>query len=195
MRLPPRPFVYAIVDSDVHADPVATAQQAAASAAFLQLRAKDWDARRVIEAARAIKSCVSKPLLINDRADVALAAGADGVHLGQDDLPPAAARAILGPEAIIGITAFTAQHFAALDPTIVDYAGTGPVYPTATKPDKPVLGVDGFAALVALSPVPVVGIGGITADNAAPVIAAGAAGVAVLRAAGESKAIQEALTL
>ncbi len=196
MRLPQKPFVYCILDPYVHADPVDVAQQAErGGAGLLQLRAKTWDARSIIEVARAIQAVVSVPLLLNDRADLALAAGADGVHVGQDDLPPAVARAILGPNAIVGATAFTAQHFATLDAGVVDYAGTGPVYPTATKPDKPVLGLDGFAALVKISPVPVVGIGGIDARTARDVIDAGAAGVAVLRAAQDARAIREAITL
>jgi thiamine-phosphate pyrophosphorylase len=193
VTLPPRPFVYAILDPDVHGDVVNAAHRASAGAGLLQLRAKGWDARSIIEAGRAIKAAVRVPLIINDRADLALAAGANGVHLGQSDLPYAAARSILGPKAIIGATAFIAQHFAALDPAIVDYAGTGPVYPTLTKPNKPVLGLVDFSALVHASPVPVVGIGGITADNAAPVITAGAAGVAVLRAAESARVIQEAI--
>lgn len=154
---------------------------------LIQLRCKTMEARTIIETAKALKAAVPVPLIIDDRPDIAFAAGADGVHLGQDDIPCAVARAILGPHAIIGITAFEAAHFAALDPTLVDYVGTGPVYKTLTKPDKPVLGVERFAALVHLSPVPVVGIGGIDAGNAAPVMAAGAAGVAVIRAVGEAK--------
>jgi len=121
------------------------------------------------------------PLLVNDYVDVVVAASADGVHLGQGDVSPAEARAKLGVDAIIGQTAFTEAHIAAVDDRVVDYIGTGPFYPTQTDKGKPVLGAVRFAALAALSPVPVVGIGGITPDNACAVIEAGADGVAMMR--------------
>ncbi len=124
--------------------------------------------------------------LINDHVHIAAAIGADGVHLGQGDMNLSEARSILGPEAIIGLTAFTSAHFAALDPAVVDYAGTGPFYPTQTDKGKPVLGAAGFKALRALSPVPVVGIGGITPENARAVIDAGADGVAMMRSVTEA---------
>ena len=121
------------------------------------------------------------PLLINDYVDAAFAVGAAGVHIGQGDISPAEARQKLGRDAIIGLTAFTPEHMAAVDPEIVDYVGTGPFYPTKTDKGKPVLGDKEFAKISALSPVPVVGIGGITPQNAAPVIKAGAQGVAMMR--------------
>lgn len=188
-RLPPAPLLYVIVDPDTCAGrgvvDVARAAEAG-GAGLIQLRSKNAGARDLIDAARALKAALTVPVIVNDRADVALAAGADGAHLGQGDLPPAAARAILGPGAIIGATAFVPAHMAALDPQVVDYAGTGPVFPTPTKLDKPVLGVAEFAALARLSPVPVVAIGGIAEKNAAPPMAAGAAGVAVMRAVGQA---------
>ena len=122
------------------------------------------------------------PLLINDYVDVAFAIGADGVHLGQGDDDVIEARAKLGEAAIIGQTAFTPEHMAKIDPKIVDYVGTGPFYPTRTDKGKPVLGAARFAEIAALSPVPVVGIGGITPDNARAVMDAGASGVAMMRA-------------
>ncbi len=127
------------------------------------------------------------PFLINDNVDVAFAVGADGVHLGQTDTPPLEARKRLGPSAIIGQTAFTANHMRAVDPAVVDYVGTGPFFPTLTDKGKPVLGPLAFKALVALSPVPVVGIGGITPDNMAHVIACGASGVAMMRSISEAE--------
>ena len=126
------------------------------------------------------------PLLINDYPEVAQAVGASGVHLGQGDVSPAEARKILGANAIIGQTAFTPEHMADVDPSIVDYVGTGPFFETQTDKGKPVLGAEKFAALVKLAPVPVVGIGGITPENAAEVIAAGASGVAMMRAISEA---------
>lgn len=130
-------------------------------------------------------------LLVDDRVDVVLAArlnGArvDGVHLGQSDLPATAARAILGPDAVVGLTANTTEHLAAvhaLPSGTVDYLGVGVIRPTATKPDHPApLGLDGFAALAAATPLPCVAIGGITVADAAPLRRAGAAGLAVVSA-------------
>lgn len=126
------------------------------------------------------------PFLVNDYVDIAKDVEADGVHIGQGDLSPLDARKILGDEAIIGLTAFTEGHIAAIDPAVVDYIGTGPFFPTQTDKGKPVLGAARFKELAALSPVPVVGIGGITADNALEVLRAGADGVAVMRAISEA---------
>ncbi|SDO29167.1 thiamine-phosphate pyrophosphorylase [Microbacterium sp. ru370.1] len=127
--------------------------------------------------------------VIDDRVDVALAArerGArvDGIHLGQSDLPVDAARALLGTDALIGWTANTPAHLsaaAALPPGTVDYLGVGVIRATATKPDHPhPLGVDGFAALAASTPLPCVAIGGIDVDDVAALRRAGAAGIAVV---------------
>lgn len=127
--------------------------------------------------------------VIDDRLDVALAArdrGArvDGIHLGQSDLPVDAARALLGTDALIGWTANTPAHLAAaaaLPPGTVDYLGVGVIRATATKPDHPrPLGVDGFAALAASTPLPCVAIGGIDVDDVAALRRAGAAGIAVV---------------
>lgn len=127
------------------------------------------------------------PLIINDHIDAAFAVGAAGVHLGQEDSSPVAAREKLGVDAVIGQTAFTAEHMAAIDPAVVDYVGTGPFYETQTDKGKPVLGPDKFQALVELAPVPVVGIGGITPDNARAVMTSGADGVAMMRAISEAE--------
>ena len=132
------------------------------------------------------------PFLINDHIDVAFAVEADGVHLGQGDASPEAAREKLGDKAIIGQTAFTVEHLTAIDPSIVDYVGTGPFYPTQTDKGKPVLGAEAFAELVKISPVPVVGIGGITAENATAVIDASAQGVAMMRAISEAESPEAA---
>lgn len=132
------------------------------------------------------------PFLINDHVEVAFAVGADGVHLGQGDTGPKAARDRLGDMAIIGQTAFTPEHMAAIDPAVVDYVGTGPFYETKTDKGKPVLGAEKFTELVGLSPVPVVGIGGVTPENAKPVLDAGAKGVAMMRAISEAERPDEA---
>ncbi|MBN7794937.1 bifunctional hydroxymethylpyrimidine kinase/phosphomethylpyrimidine kinase [Microbacterium esteraromaticum] len=128
-------------------------------------------------------------LVVDDRVDAVLAArrrGArvDGVHVGQSDMPATEVRRLLGPDALVGLTANTLEHLAALRdlPTgTVDYIGAGVIRPTSTKPDHPApLGVAGFVALAAQSPVPAVAIGGIRSDDVVPLRAAGAAGVAVV---------------
>ncbi|MBD8044765.1 thiamine phosphate synthase [Arthrobacter sp. Sa2BUA2] len=130
-------------------------------------------------------------VLVDDRVDVYLAARAagarvHGVHVGQSDLPVAAVRAITGPDAVVGLTANTAAHLdavRALTPGTVDYLGAGVIHPTSTKPDHPVpLGVDGFQAFTASSPVPCVAIGGIELTDIPALRAAGASGAAVVSA-------------
>ncbi|MBX2834891.1 MAG: thiamine phosphate synthase [Micavibrio sp.] len=159
-------------------------------ATLIQYRNKDASQMQVILAEAAMLqewlSPLGVPLLINDYVDVAFAVGAAGVHLGQGDDNPAEARARLGNQAIIGQTAFTPEHIAKIDPQVIDYIGTGPFYETKTDKGKPVLGAEKFAEMVKLSPVPVVGIGGITPNNAAAVIAAGADGVAMMRSVSEA---------
>ena len=170
---------------------------------MVQLRDKGASlstARRVRDVVRVYneESGSHVPFLINDHVEIARGIGADGVHLGQGDMAAAQAREILGPEAIIGLTAFTQEQIRAVDRGVVDYIGTGPFYETHTKKGKPVLGPPEtggngeFARLAALSPVPVVGIGGITPENAAAVIAAGARGVAMMRSVSEADDVEGA---
>ncbi len=149
------------------------------------------DKRGDIDLARAGAKCVKRaiddhacdiPFLINDYPELVVEIGADGVHVGQGDMSPLQVRKLIGDDAILGLTAFNIDHMAAINPAIVDYAGTGPVYPTQTDKGKPILGVEGLREVVALSPVPVVAIGGITAAVAADVMASGVLGIAVMRA-------------
>jgi thiamine-phosphate pyrophosphorylase len=154
-------------------------------ATMVQYRDKSGDLNAINRNAAILQKICDEfaaAFLINDHVDLAQTINADGVHLGQGDMSAAEARRVLGPDAIIGITAFTPVHMTAIDPGIVDYAGTGPVYPTQTDKGKQVLGPEKFAQLVKLCPVQVVGIGGITPENAAPVLHAGAQGVAMMRA-------------
>jgi thiamine-phosphate pyrophosphorylase len=160
-------------------------------ATLLQLRDKKSDTRRMIETARAIKAVLSPlgiPFVVNDRVDVALAAGADGVHIGPDDMAPEDARALLGPDAIIGVSVKSVAAAEAAPIGLVDYAGVGGVYATVSKAqENPPIGPEGLARVTAAlrrraREFPVVGIAGIDADNAAAVIAAGADGVAVISA-------------
>jgi thiamine-phosphate pyrophosphorylase len=123
------------------------------------------------------------PLLVNDRVEVARRAGADGVHVGQDDTSPEIARERLGPAAIIGLSITDATQLARAERAPVDYYGVGPYFATATKPDhQPPLGLDGGRALVARASRPCVAIGGIHPPRAAAVRATGVAGIAVVSA-------------
>ncbi|MEP9349741.1 thiamine phosphate synthase [Xanthobacter sp. KR7-225] len=158
----------------------------AGGATLVQLRDPDAHGRDLVAQARALKALLAPrgiALIVNDRVDVAHAAGADGVHLGQDDLSPQAARAILGPKAIVGLSVGTPAEFSASDMSGVDYLGVGPVRATGTKADAgAAIGPEGVAAVRALATLPIVGIGGIDADLAGAVIRAGADGVAVVSA-------------
>ena len=122
------------------------------------------------------------PLIINDRADVAAAIGADGVHLGHDDLPLKEVRRILGAERLIGQSTHSLEQALVAQEEGADYLGCGPIFPTPTKPDYGSVGVDLITRVVTRVQVPVVCIGGIDAMNARQVIAAGAQCVAVVRA-------------
>jgi thiamine-phosphate pyrophosphorylase len=162
---------------------------AAGGATLVQLRDKLSDTRVMVERARAIKAALrGVPLLINDRIDVALAIGADGVHIGWDDMAPADARRLLGPEAIIGLTINSPQRADATDLSLIDYAGIGGVYGTTSKQTKnSPIGVAGMARVIEAlhrrrPGFPTCGIAGINAGNAAPVIEAGADGVSVISA-------------
>jgi thiamine-phosphate pyrophosphorylase len=183
--------LYFVVGSDVTQGRPLDEVVAAAlrgGATLVQLREKALGDAELVEAARALKGRLAPlgvPLIINDRVEVAKAAGADGVHLGQDDLDAARARAILGPDGLIGVSAGTAEEAARIDRGLADYVGIGAVYATATKPDAgPPIGIAGLAGLAAsLRPLPVVAIGGIGLREAAEVMASGAAdGIAVVSA-------------
>lgn len=160
---------------------------------MVQLRNKH-DSLDVIEGqARAVQNVLADtniPFIINDYVKLAAKINADGVHIGQEDMSASEARSIIGDDKILGVTAYTQGHYKVIDPNMIDYVGTGPFYATKTKPDKPVLGADGFAQLVKTALVPVVGIGGITPDNARDVIAAGAQGVAMMRSLSEADDIE-----
>jgi thiamine-phosphate pyrophosphorylase len=121
--------------------------------------------------------------IVNDRVDVAQVVGADGVHLGQEDLPLADARAILGPDKLLGISTHTMNQALEAEAGGADYIGFGPIFPTSTKehPD-PVVGIAGLREVRAKVRLPIVAIGGITAKNAREVVAAGADCVAVISA-------------
>ena len=152
----------------------------------IQLRAKHASARETALLARALLAetrAAGALLFVNDRVDVALAAGADGAHLGDEDLPLAAARRIVPPGFLLGMSADSVDLALRAQRDGADYLGVGPVYGTASKADAGApIGTARIAEVAAAVRIPIVGIGGIDPRNAAPVIAAGAAGVAVISA-------------
>ena len=188
-RLPPAPFVYPIVDAALVAPDrvgAVVAALAAAGARVLQLRAKavpDGVFERMAADAVSAAHAAGALLVVNDRPDVARVAAADGVHVGQDDLAPADVRRLLPAAAMVGVSTHDRAQLEAAAASGADYVAVGPVFPTASKdrPD-PVVGLDLVRAARAMTRLPLVAIGGITADNAAGVIAAGADGVAVIAA-------------
>lgn len=125
---------------------------------------------------------VNIPLIINDNVQLAVEIDADGIHIGQNDMPVPEARALIGPGKILGLTVTTKEEMAAVNTELVDYLGCGPVFPTITKDDAPPpMGVDGWAELARMSPLPVVAIGGLNKERTAAIRATGqAAGVAVV---------------
>ena len=186
-RLPSRPFLYPILDLELLGSRSlgqAVATLAAAGAGVLQVRAKlETDARYLALAREAVRAAraAGVVLLVNDRPDVARILEADGVHLGQDDLPPADARRLLGPAALIGLSTHSLAQLEAATAAPVDYVAIGPVFPTRTKQHAdPVVGLELVRRARELVRGPLVAIGGITRANARAVIDAGADGVAVI---------------
>ena len=167
---------------------------------LVQLREKTASTRAFIEQARVLKRLLAPlrvPLLINDRIDVALAAGADGTHVGQQDMPVALARQLLGPAAIIGLSITELGQVHDRDVELADYLGVGPIFAQSTKLDAtPPLGLDGLAEVRRASSKPIVAIGGVSAANADAVRSAGADGIAVVSAimgADDPRAVAAAL--
>lgn len=155
----------------------------AAGVTLVQYRAKTADGGVLYTEACKLKELCDKysvPLIINDRLDIALAVGAAGVHLGQDDLPCAVARRLLGEDFIIGVSAHNPAEAVQAVSEGADYLGCGAVFGTATKHDVAKLGLENLRAIRKAVAVPMVGIGGITADNYAEVLATGADGAAIV---------------
>lgn len=179
------PRLYALTDASAPGSHVEQVREYAdAGVRIIQVRDKLASSRALYETVVAALE-ITRPrgvrLIVNDRVDVALAAGADGVHVGQDDLPAESAREILGPLAIIGISTHSLAQAAAAAGLPVDYVAIGPVFATSTKanPD-PVVGLEGLRAVRAAVTTPLVAIGGITLEKAPDVFAAGADSVAVV---------------
>ena len=152
----------------------------------VQLREKHASDEEMIAQAIRLKALLDEyevPLIINDRIEVALASGADGLHIGQSDGDPVEARRRLGEDALIGLSVQTLEQLKAVDVERIDYLGLGPVYATPTKPDHAApLGIEGLTQLVRSSPLPTVAIGGISLANAGEVMTSGTDGLAVVSA-------------
>jgi thiamine-phosphate pyrophosphorylase len=181
------PHVYAILDAAFFSNSdafLAAAQELAAGGVnLLQYRNKSGNGRQMLEQARQLKHRLgdSVKLIMNDRADLCLAAEFDGIHLGQDDLSPEGARKVIGESLWLGVSTHNSEQVTKADKTSADYIAIGPVFSTVSKanPD-PVIGLEGVRQARALTRKPLVAIGGITRANCRSVIEAGADSVAVI---------------
>ncbi|MFO7912541.1 MAG: thiamine phosphate synthase [Desulfotignum sp.] len=181
--------IYLVTDQDLCLGrALAGVVEAAAGAgiACVQLREKTLPTRFFLNQALTLKPILAAagiPLLINDRVDIALAAGADGVHLGQSDMPCETARRLLGPDAVIGLSVETWEDVTAAQDLDVNYLGVSPIFATPTKTDtKTPWGLEGLARIRAYSRHPLVAIGGLNTANASDIFKAGADAVAVVSA-------------
>jgi thiamine-phosphate pyrophosphorylase len=181
------PRLYPILDTGCfpNTDAMFTAAEelAAAGCTLLQYRNKSGNARQMLDQARDLRAGVGAKvrLIMNDRADLCLAAGFDGLHVGQDDLSPASARLIIGSERWLGVSTHNPEQLAEADKTSANYLAIGPIFATRSKanPD-PVVGLEGLRRARELTRKPLVAIGGITRANVRSVIEAGADSVAVI---------------
>ena len=181
--------VYLVLDPDLTAQfgMVETAVAAAqAGAGLIQLRAPNWKKRACYDCAIALQKALRPfhiPLIVNDHVDVALAAQADGVHVGQKDLPIEVVRQLVGPDMIVGLSINNLAQLESMNHHLVDYIGVGPVFATTTKKDADApIGVSGLSNIAQLSPVPVVGIGGINEERTVEIARTVADGIAVISA-------------
>jgi thiamine-phosphate pyrophosphorylase len=182
------PRLYAIIDpaqTDGRSPIDVAAALLAAGVQLIQIRDKHASSGEFCESAMRVGECVRNAggiFIVNDRADVALAVDADGVHVGQDDLPVASARALLGSAKIIGYSTHVLAQVWDADSSTADYVAFGPIFPTVSKKNPgPVVGLDGLRRARQATRKPLVAIGGITLENARAVIEAGADSVAVIR--------------
>lgn len=181
--------LYLVLDPDLCRDMtmIETARAAVAGGVtMVQLRHKHASTALRVELGRALKAALhgtAATLIINDDLEAAVAVQADGLHIGQQDIDAATARQRIGNSMILGVSCSQESHAIGIDPRIVDYAGIGPVFGTATKPDhdRP-LGVSGLRHLVSITPLPTVAIGGLKLEHVDSVLEAGAAGLAVVSA-------------
>jgi thiamine-phosphate pyrophosphorylase len=186
------PRLYAILDTSCFRDNQALFSTAegllAGGVTVLQYRDKSGNARQMLEQARALKrqvsgalKAMSLKLIMDDRADLCLAAGFDGVHVGQEDLSPAGARKVIGERLWLGVSTHNPEQVKEADKTSADYIAIGPVFSTTSKPNPdPVIGLEGVRKARALTRKPLVAIGGINRANCRSIIEAGADSVAVI---------------
>ncbi|HWD84856.1 MAG TPA: thiamine phosphate synthase [Solirubrobacteraceae bacterium] len=156
---------------------------------LVQLRLKGSDPDHIVEVGRRFADACSRrdvPLILNDHPELVAAAGADGVHVGQDDLPVGQARELAGSERIVGLSTHNVDQIVAAGRLGVDYIGVGPVHTTPTKPGRAAVGAELVTAAARHAPGPFFAIGGINTDTVAAVVAAGARRVAVVRAIAEA---------
>ncbi len=186
---------YPVLDWDCFGEKAATVAHLLASegCSMIQVRAKNLPVNRFFHfVEQVLRSAGTKcRIIVNDRLDIALAAGAAGAHLGAEDLPLSAARAIAGDSFILGATCRDPESAVRAERDGADYIGAGAVFPTRSKSDTRLIGLQGLAAITGAVRIPVYAIAGITLDNAAPVIGAGAygcAGISVLTGAGDPAA-------
>ncbi len=181
--------LYVLTDHDLsrgrsNAEVVKEAMAGGADA--IQLRGKDYAAKRLVQEALILRDITREagvPFIVNDRVDVALAADADGVHLGQDDLPISWARRLLGKDRIIGISTHNLEEAIQAEKDGADYISIGSVFPTTTKPDaRPLVGLEVIADIKRNVSIPVVAIGGINEENVAQVAETGVDCIAVISA-------------
>lgn len=183
------PSLYVVTDRRLaRGRPLERVVQAAIAggATAIQIREKDVTTRKYVQLARSLRAVTREAgvtFIVNDRIDVALAVDADGVHIGQDDMPVDVARRLIGPDRILGVTVATEEQARRAQAEGADYLGCNAVFATQTKTDtgQP-LGLEGLRALVRAVTIPFVAIGGINASNAADVMACGVAGIAVVSA-------------
>jgi len=181
------PRVYPILDSSCFADTAelcsAARELISAGVTLMQYRTKSGNARQMLEQTRALKQSVggSTKLIMNDRADICLAAGFDGVHVGQDDLSSEGARKVIGANLLLGVSTHNPAQLREAHQTSADYLAIGPVFATTSKlnPD-PIVGIEGVRQARAITNKPLVAIGGITLANCRSVFEAGADSVAVI---------------
>lgn len=178
--------LYLITDASPRVQPIEDFIRAAAAGGvgMLQLREKALDDAHLLDVARrcaAVCSSLNIPFIVNDRVDIALGCGADGVHVGQDDLPVQTVRQLAGDKFVIGLSTHSEEQIARAAHLDVDYIGVGPVHETPTKEGRPAVGLELVRFAATHAPQPFFAIGGIDPSNIASVAAAGASGVSVLR--------------
>lgn len=175
---------YGIIDTAAGHEPVELARTMLdAGARILQLRLKGVATGRFVEAARAIAPMCREAgalFIVNDRADIAMLSDADGVHLGQEDLPLEAGRRLMGKKKIIGVSTHSVEQARAAEAGGADYIGFGPIYPGGLKQNREGKGLDTLRAVHAAVRIPIVAIGGITAERIREVLEAGADAVAII---------------